>query len=89
VARPDGDRQRVHPRPLHELDSLVRVGQMNLAGPDAVFYAPQGPELALDGDADLVGHLDHLARDAHVVLEIGWRLAVVHQRPVHHHAGEA
>src|SRR5215203_1093259 len=88
VARPDGDRQGIHPRPLHELHRLIRVRQIDLTGAHVVLYTAEGPELALHRDAGLMGHLDHLARDPHVVLEIRRGLAIVHERTVHHDAGE-
>jgi hypothetical protein len=89
VARADGDRQSIHPGPLDELDRLVRVRKVDLTGADPVLDATEGAELSLDRYPNLVGHLDNLARDAHVVLEVRWRLAVVHQGAVHHHAREA
>src|SRR5215217_3901241 len=41
VARPDGDRQSVNPRPLDELHGLVRVRQVHLTRANVVLYAAE------------------------------------------------
>jgi hypothetical protein len=50
---------------------------------------PRQPSSPFDGDAHLVGHVHHLARDLDVVVEAGRRLAVLAQAAVHHHRAEA
>ena len=69
--------------------ACVGVGEVHLAGADAVLDAAQRAELALDRDAARVRQLDDLARDRDVVLVVRRRLAVGVQRAVHHHAREA
>jgi hypothetical protein len=86
VARPYGDGQSVHPGPLDELDRLIRLRQMNFGAPDVVLDAAQSAQLALDRDAPLVGHLDDLTSNLHVVVEVRWSLAVLHKGAVHHDA---
>jgi hypothetical protein len=54
-----------------------------------VSSAAQAAQLALDRHAQLVGHVDHLARHVHVVVVAGDGLAVGLQRAVHHHRAEA
>jgi len=86
---------------LTKLRGLLGVGQQRAVvelagGADAVLLAglagleaAQAAELALDRDADLVRHLDDLARDRDVVGEVGRGLAVLAQRAVHHDRAEA
>ena len=86
---------------LHEIGGLVGVGQQHLArhralGAVAVLLVAlhrlqraEAAQLALDGDARCMRHRDDLARDVEVVVIARDRLAVRHQRAVHHHAGEA
>ena len=68
---------------------LLRIGELRASGPVAVLDPADRPELALDADTHGVRPLDHGAGDAHVVFEVGRRLAVLEQRAVHHHAREA
>ncbi len=80
---------------------LLRVGQHHVVrqlalGADAVFLAglagferAEAAQFAFDRHADGVRDLADLARDVDVVLVAGRRLAVLLQRAVHHHAGEA
>jgi hypothetical protein len=101
VAGADGDGQRVELRALDEVGGLLGVGQQLFArhrgvGAVAVFLValhglqrPQAAQFALDGDAQLVRHVDHLARDVDVVVVAGDGLAVGLQRAVHHHRAEA
>ncbi len=74
---------------LDEVDGLIGVGEMNLAGAVAVLDPAEGSELAFDGDALRVGGLGDLAGDGDVVVVVGRRLAVGEERAVHHHAREA
>ena len=86
---------------LDEVGGLLGVGQQLLArhgrvGAVAVFLvalhglqAAQAAQLAFDRDAQLVGHVHHLAGDVHVVVVAGDGLAVGLERAVHHHGGEA
>jgi hypothetical protein len=76
VARTDGDRKCVDAGTADELDGLVGVGEARLVGTVSVLNAADCPQLALDGDTGCVCALDNFARDADVVLEVGWRLAV-------------
>ena len=97
----DRDRQRIELRIAHEVGRLVGIGEQHLArhrafGAVAVFLVAlhrleraEAAQLALDGDADRVRHADDLARHVEVVVVARDRLAVGHQRAVHHHAGEA
>jgi hypothetical protein len=101
VAGADGNGQGVELGGLDEGGGFFRVGQhlavVELAGrADAVFLArvagfqvAQAAQLALNRHADLVRHLDHLAGRLDVVVEARRRLAVFHQRAVHHHRAEA
>ena len=101
VAGADGDRQRVELRLPDEVGGLLRVGQQLLArhrrlGAVAVLLVAahglqraQAAELALDGDAQRVRHVDHLAGDVDVVVVAGDGLAVGLQAAVHHHRAEA
>ncbi len=101
VAGADGDRQRVELRALDEVGGLLGVGQQLVHrhrgfGAVAVFLVAlhglertQAAEFAFDRDAQLVGHVDHGARDVDVVVVAGDRLAVGLQRAVHHHRAEA
>ena len=86
---------------LDEVGGLVGVGQQLVArhlalGAVAVFLVAlhrlqraEAAQFALDGHADRVRHVDHLARDVDVVVVAGDGLAVFLQRAVHHDAGEA
>ena len=95
VAGADGDGQGVAAGVGDEVLGLVRVGQVRQglvaaqAGAVAVLDAAQAADLALDGHAQGVGLLHDLPGDLDVVLVGGRRLAVLHQRAVHHHRGEA
>jgi hypothetical protein len=88
VTRSDRDGERVDPRPLDERDGLVGIGELRASRPVAVLDPADRPELALDADTHGVRPLDHGTGDAHVVIEVSRRLAVLEQRAVHHHAGE-
>ena len=63
VARPDRHRECVDPGALDELDRLIGVGQVHLAGAVAVLDPAERAQLALDADAARVRILDHLAGD--------------------------
>src|SRR5690242_8076218 len=76
VARTDGDRKGVDAGTADELDGLTGVREARLVGTVSVLDAADRPQLALDGDTGWVGALDNFARDADVVLEVRWRLAV-------------
>ena len=43
VARPDGDRQSVYPRPLDELHGLIGIRQVHLTRANVVLYAAERP----------------------------------------------
>src|SRR5918998_3302343 len=43
VARPDGDRQSVYPRPLDELHGLVGIRQVHLTRANVILYAAERP----------------------------------------------
>ena len=60
VARADRDRERVDAGLLDEVDRLVGVGEVHLAGAVAVLDAAERAELALDADALRVRRLDDL-----------------------------
>src|SRR3546814_15132560 len=68
-----------------DLLGAVPVLLVALAGLQAAEHA----ELALEGDADLVGHVGDAAGDLDVVGIVRRRLGVRLPRAVHHHAGEA
>ena len=97
----DRDRQRIHLSGLDEFGGLVRVGQQLVVAQCALsavavfllavagFQRTQAAQFALDGYADRVGHIHYAASGVDVVFETGGRLAVCHQRAVHHYAGEA
>ena len=92
VAGADGDGQRVEAGELYEFLGLRRIGEVAEAveaGAVAVFDTAQTADLAFHRDALGVRHLDDLAGGIHVVLEGGRRLAIGHQRAIHHDAGEA
>ncbi len=55
----------------------------------AVLDAAQHANLALDGDAALMGEIDHLFGDGDVLFEASRGFAVGLQRAVHHHRGKA
>jgi hypothetical protein len=86
---------------LTKVGGFFGVGQhlavVQLAfGANAVFFASftrfqvaQAAQLTFDGDALLVRHVDDLAGHVHVVVEAGRRLAVFHQRAVHHDRAKA
>ncbi len=96
-----GDGQRVDLGLAHELHRLVGIGQqlgvveLALEAVAVLLLAHAGlqraqhAEFALDRGADPVGHLHHVAGDAHIVLVAGRGLGVALQRAVHHHTGEA
>src|SRR5450830_715003 len=101
VRSADGDGQRVALRLLDKISSLRDVGQQLLArhlavGAVAVFLVAhhgfQRTEHAQFGfyrDADGVRELNYLARYFDVVFVAGDRLAVFHQRTIHHDGREA
>ena len=101
VAGADGNGQGVQLRGLDEHGGFFRVGQhlavVELAfSANTVFFTgfagfqvAQAAQFAFDRDAHLVRHVHHLAGHFHVVLEGGRRLAVFHQRAVHHHRAKA
>ena len=92
VAGADGDGQGVQAGRLHELCRLLGVGQVAQAvepGAVAVFNAAQAADFAFHRDAFGVRHFHHFARGLDVVVEAGGRLAIGHQRAIHHDAGEA
>lgn len=97
----NGDRQCIHLGQLHEFCSFVRVGQQLVVsqlafGTVAVFFfavagfqRTQTAQFAFDRNADSVRHFHDATADVDVVVERCGRLAVGHERTVHHHAGEA
>ena len=92
VAGADGDGQRVDAGQLGKLDRLVGVGDVLQARADravAVFNAAQHADLALHGDAALMGEVDHLLRHCDVLFKGGRSLAVLLERAVHHDRGVA
>ena len=101
VAGADGDGQRIDLGRRDKVCSLLRVGQQlrvveHALGADAVLLASgaglertEATQLTLHRDAAGVRHGHHLARNAHVVVIVGRRLAIGAKAAVHHHAGEA
>ena len=101
MAGAHGDRQGVDAGALDEVDRLVGIGEqlvhaqlalgavavLLLAA--AVLERAEAAELALDADAEGMRDVDHLAGDGDVVLVAGRGLAVLLERAVHHHRGEA
>ena len=97
----DRDRQRIHAGLTHKLRGFFRVGQQLVLAQRAFrtvavflfavagFQRAEAAQFAFDGNADRVGHFHYAAGSVDVVFKAGWRLAVGHQRAVHHHAGEA
>ena len=91
VAGADGDGQRVQSGGLHELHGLVRIGQVAEAieaRAVPVFDAAQAADLAFHRDALGMRQAHHFAGGLDVIFEARGRLAVRHQRAIHHHAGE-
>ena len=92
VAGANGDGQGVQAGELYELGSLRGIGEVAQAvepGAVAVFDAAQTTDFAFHRDPLGMGHLHHFARGLDVVVKAGGRLAIRHQRPIHHDAGEA
>ena len=92
MAGADGNRQGIHASLLHELHRLIRIGQVlqtAAARAMTVFDPAQAADLAFHRDALGVRQFHHFTRHFDVVFEARRRLAVFHQRAVHHHAGEA
>ena len=89
VGRPDRNGERVDAGGGDELDGLVRIGQVHLAGAMSVFDPSESAELTFDRRASRVGVRDDLLGDGDVVLERGGRLSVGLEGAVHHHAREA
>lgn len=101
VGGTNGDRQGVALGVLHEVGSLVRVGQQLVVGQlafgtGAVFLAghagfqgTQAAQLAFHGHTTGVGDLGDLGGHVTVVVVAGRGLHVGHQGAVHHHRAEA
>ena len=101
VAGADGDSQGIDLGGLDELGGFFRIGQQLaviqgafrahavLFTGHAGFQAAQAAQLAFHGHTAGMGEGHGLLGDAHVVVVVGRRLAVGHQRAVHHHRGEA
>ena len=100
VAGADGDGECIELGALDEVGRLFRIGQQLLlghrgVGAVAVFLVAlhrleraEAAQLTLHRDAERMRHVDHLARDLDVVVEVGDRLAVGLERAVHHHRAE-
>ncbi len=92
MAGANGDGQSVQAGKAHELSSLGRVGKVAQAvepGAVAVFDAAQTADFTFHRDPLGMGHLHHFARGLDVIVKAGGRLAIRHQRPIHHDAGKA
>ena len=92
VTGADGDGQSIQTGFLDEFDCLVGIGhvlQTGAASAVSVLNAAQAADLAFHRDSLGVGQADHFARGLDVVFKAGGRLAIRHQRPIHHDAGEA
>ena len=101
VAGADGDRQSVNLSFFDELSSLIRVGQKLITchfsvSTVAVFFVAlhgfqraKAAEFAFYGNADLMSHVDDFFGDVDVVVKRRDRLAVAHQRAVHHYRRES
>ena len=79
MAGADGDGQRVHAGPLGKLDRLVGICDVIEAAAAravSIFDTTQHADLAFNRYTALVGEIDHLAGDIHVLLECGGGLAV-------------
>ena len=96
MAGADGDGQGVKLRGFDKSGGLFGVGE-HLAvvefahGADAVFFAgfagfqvAQAAQLAFDGGANGMRHLDHGAGDVDVVVKARRRFAIFHERAIHH-----
>ena len=73
VGRADRGSEQIHAAPLDKLQRPGRVAQLGLGlrNPHLILHARDSPQFALDGDvAPPMAVLDHLTRDADVLVEV-------------------
>ena len=83
-----------------EICSLLRISQhlvmgQRALGTHAIFFTclsslqrTQTTKLTFHRDATGMGHFNGAFSDINIIFIAGWRLAIFHQRAIHHHRGK-